>query len=41
MMKSARLTLTVIAKALTAATETTVIAAAILMKMQHLHHIQQ
>ncbi len=41
MTESARLTLIVIAKALTAITETIVAAAAILVKMQHLHYIQQ
>ncbi len=40
-MKSVRLTLTVTAKALTATIVTTVIAAAILIRMWHLHHIQQ
>ena len=40
-MKSARLTLIVTAKALTAVTETTVTAVTILVRMQHLHYIQQ
>ncbi len=38
-MKSVRLTLTVIAKALTMTILTTVIAATILVRMQHLHYI--
>jgi len=40
-MKSVRLTSTVIVKALIAATVTTVTAVTILVKMQHLHYIQQ
>ncbi len=41
MTKLVRLTLTVTAKALTAATETTVTAVIILVRMWHLHYIQQ
>jgi len=40
-MKSVRLTLIVIVKALTAAIVTTVTAVIILVKIQHLHYIQQ
>ncbi len=40
-MKSVRLTLIVIVKALTATTVIMMTAAAILMRMQHLHYIQQ
>jgi len=40
-MKSVRLTLTVTAKALTAVTEITVTAVIILVRMWHLHYIQQ
>ena len=38
-MKSVRLTLIVTVKVLTAATETTVTAVTILVRMQHLHYI--
>ncbi len=41
MTELARLTLIVTAKALTAATETTAAAVTILVRMQHLHYIQQ
>ncbi len=41
MIKSVRLTSTVTAKASTAATVTTVTAVTILVRMQHLHYIQQ
>ncbi len=41
MTKSVRLTLIVTAKALTMTTVTTVTAAAILVRMQYLHYIQQ
>jgi len=40
-MKSARLTLIVIVKALTAAIVTIVTAMTILVRVQHLHYIQQ
>jgi len=40
-VKSVRLTLTVTAKVLTVTIVTTVIAMTILMRMQHLHYIQQ